>query len=98
MELNQVFQTRVYIQMSVGPFRVITFQYFMVYPYCIAVAHTGLRILKMNLSSFMSKLSKEQNIYSLNLGFGNIHRLFKPLSTNNLYSQKAELAIILSPR
>lgn len=71
----------------------------MVYSYYIAVAQTGFRILKMNLSTFMSKLSKEQNIYSLNLGFGNIRRLFKSLSTNNLHSEKAELrGIILSPR
>lgn len=75
--------------MSVGPFKVVIFQGFMVYPYYIAIAQTAFRTLKINLSTFMSKMSKEQNIYSLNLGFGNTHRLFKPLSTNNLHSQKA---------
>lgn len=51
--------------MSVGPFRVVTFCGYVVCSYYIAIVQTGFRTLKINLSTFLSILSKEQNIYSL---------------------------------
>lgn len=66
--------------MSVGLFRVVTSRGPVLYSCYIAVAQTGFRSVKINLSTFMSVLIKEQNIYSskVALGFGNTHRPFKP--------------------
>ena len=80
MYTHTYIHTHTHIQMSVGPFQVVTLHGHMVYSYYIAVAQTGFRTLKINLSIFMSILNKEQNIYSLKLalGFGNTHRPFRP--------------------
>lgn len=85
--------------MSVGLFKVVTLQSHMVHSYYIAIAQTGFRSLKINLSIFMSVLIKEQNIYSLQvaLGIGNTHRPFKP-SQQIIYTIKKLGGIILSPR
>lgn len=66
--------------MSVGLFKAVTLQGHVVYSCYIALAQTGFRSLKINLSIFMSVLIKGQNIYSLKvaLGFDNTHRPFKP--------------------
>lgn len=55
--------------MSVGPFKVITLLDHIVYSYSIAFVQNCFRTLKINLSTFMSILSKEQTLFFAG-GFG----------------------------
>lgn len=62
----------------------------MVYSCYIALAPTGFRSLKINLSIFLSVLSKEQNMYfsEVALGFGNTHKPFRLQSIHSFYMIK----------